>query len=209
MALMIQRISIYGALLPLLVALSGLAKAQDSSYQGQSPDWGLRVEIKTNKTIYDVGEPIYLTVVLRNRGTKAVYVSKSFSDKSEDGGGPGFHIYVKPLTGKPPLVRCGSSGAESFGPRPSRTLDQAIREDYLVLSPGAIVGFEKKYATGDSKDCVVIYPGRYEVTATYSGQVLNVAKVEDGNLVTGSVLSEPSKFRVRESSARKSASGMK
>jgi hypothetical protein len=79
----------------------------------------------------------------------------------------------------------------------SRTPEQVLREDYLALPPGAIVGFETQY-----RGCVVQNPGEYQITATYSAQDLNVSKVRSvpgkaDQIVTGQFHSEPSTFHVR------------
>ena len=78
----------------------------------------------------------------------------------------------------------------------SRTPEQVLREDYLALPPGAMVGFETQY-----DGCDVENPGAYQITATYSAQDLNVGKVRQvagkaDQIVTGQLHSTPATFRV-------------
>src|SRR5437879_6590406 len=85
--------------LVIVVALSCAATAQDSFSQKRPATESLRVEIKTNKAAYAVGEAMLFTAILRNDGNASVYISKSFFEAG--GGIAGFYVEVKQLTGKP------------------------------------------------------------------------------------------------------------
>lgn len=179
-----------------VVVLAGsFVTGQDSSDKGASPNWRLTVEIRTDKSTYLPNEAIHYRAVLRNSGSTAIYVSKSFFEAG--GGISGFYVSVKQLTGKPSGMGCSMAG-DRFGTPDPRTPEQILREDYLRLPPGAIVGLESQYS-----GCTVRYPGIYEINATYSAQDLNLGKVRlfagrTEEIVTGQIHSEPSKFRVRE-----------
>ena len=178
----------------IVVALSCAANAQVSFKQTRPATGGLRVEIKTNKTAYAVGEPVVFTAILRNGGNASVYISKDFSQAG--GGIAGFYVEVKQRTGKPSGKTCVAAFDRS--PTESRTPEQVLREDYLLLAPGAMVGIEAEFFTG----CVIGNPGTYDATAVYSAQDMNVNKVKEmaakpDEIVTGQFYSTPSRFRVR------------
>ena len=186
---------IAGAVVLFVLCRSWSASAQDSSGELQIPGWGLRVEITTNKSIYAVDEPVRVTTVLRNTGNTYLYISKHFLGAL--GGSAGFSISVKQLTGKPSKVGCAMAG-DSFRMPDSRTAEQVLNEEYLLLPPGALVGFETQYY-----GCVVKYPGTYQVTAVYSGRGLHYDKVRQiadkaDQIVSGEFSSEPKTFRVRK-----------
>ena len=172
------------------LALSLLANAQDSR---KGPQINLRVEVKPSKRVYVAGEPVRFTAILRNSGNNELYISKSFSQASA--GTAGFYVSIKQVTGRPSATTCGTT--VDVGPSSdSRTPDQILREDYLVLSPGAMVGFESQY-----DGCNVENPGAYQITATYSAQDLNVGKVKQvagkaDQIVTGQFESAARAFRV-------------
>jgi hypothetical protein len=182
------------AALVFVVALLGSATAQDSLNQGPTATAGLRVEIKTNKAVYHVGEAVLFTAVLRNEGIASAYISKDFSEAG--GGIAGFYVEVKQLTGKPSSKKCAAAGDRS--PMESRMPEQVLHEDYLLLPPGAMVGFQAPFFTG----CVVRNPGIYRAQVVYSAQDMNVNRVKQvaakpDEIVTGQFYSAPSKFRVR------------
>jgi hypothetical protein len=110
----------------------------------------LVVEIKPDKNTYLPNEPIHFRAVLRNAGNTAVYISKSFVQAG--GGIAGFYVSVKRLTGKTSGSGCVAA-ADRFPPPDPRAPEQILREDYLRLLPGGIVGFESQY-----DGCVVRYP---------------------------------------------------
>ena len=183
-----------GAVVLFLLCWSWSASAQDSSRELQVLGRGFRVEIKTSKSTYAVDEPVRVTTVLRNTGNTNLYISKHFSEAL--GGMAGFFVSVTQLTGKPSKIGCVMAG-DPF-PRPdSRTAEQVLSEDYLLLPPGALVGFESQY-----RGCVVKYPGTYQVTAEYWGgfdynKVRQIADKGD-QIVSGKFSSEPTTFRVRK-----------
>ena len=134
------------------------------------------------------------TAILRNGGNSPVYISKNISEAG--GGIAGFYINVKQLVGKPSGKKCVAAGDRY--PNESRTPEQVLREDYLLLPPGGMVGVEAQFFTG----CVVRNPGMYEATAEYSAQDMNVNKVKQvaikpQQIVTGQFYSLPQRFRIR------------
>jgi hypothetical protein len=95
------------------------------------------------------------------------------------------------------LVRRRVSGDKSRITLPdSRTPEQILREDYLLLSPGEIIGFE-------SQDDCVENSGTYRISATYAAQDLNINKFrlladKAEAIVFGHLQSKPSTFRIRD-----------
>ena len=140
----------------------------------------VRVEIVTTKKIYVQGEPIRFRVSIENNGASAFYVAKSFAEAG--GGIAGFYVTVKQLSGKHAKEGCGGVGDRGIF-ADSRTPEQILKEDYLRLGPNEFVGFEGRYW-----GCVAKYPGKYEITAQYSAQDLNQAKVKDLKIDGAAVL---------------------
>jgi hypothetical protein len=154
------------------------------SHQGfaQSPGQqkGAYVEITTTKKSYDVGEPIQFRVLFINRGNVPFWVAKSFSELG--GGMAGFIINVKQITGKPPKFACGVAGDRSPGTG-SRSSEQILKEDFLYLPPGGMIGYEDHY-----RGCDVLNPGQYQISADYVAGDLNQERVEHLNGDGASVL---------------------
>jgi hypothetical protein len=181
------------AVLTLLIAFSWQAKAQDLTDRAQLQDIALRIEVKTDKRTYVVGETVRFTAILRNSGTTPAYISKSFGEAA--GGIAGFYVSIQQLTGKTSGKVCDGYG-DRFISKDSRTPEQVLREDYLALPPGGLVGFEAKY-----EGCAVKNPGRYRISATYSAQDLFVNKAklavgERNRVAIGQFRSRRSTFRV-------------
>src|SRR5215467_9319713 len=122
-------------------------------------NWVMKVEVKTDKVSYSLGEPIYFTATLANVGTSTVYVAKTFFDRG--GGIAGFGLTVKQLSGERSEKGCIAVGDRGVLLDP-RTPKQILEEDFLRLPPGGIVGYREEYS-----GCVIAHPGRYQVTATY------------------------------------------
>lgn len=161
-----------------------------------TPNWVMKVEVKTDKGSYSLGEPIYFTATLTNVGTSAVYVAKTFFDRG--GGIAGFELSVKQLSGERSGKGCIAIGDRAVLPD-SRTPKQILEEDFLRLPPGGIVGYREEY-----RGCVIAHPGRYQITATYCACDLNTSVVkpsveEPAKLVMGELTSKPSVFSVRKS----------
>jgi hypothetical protein len=167
--------------------------AQDGQ-QSNNNDVKLRVEITTGKKDYRTGERIRFRAVLVNIGHSDVYISKSFTYAG--GGIAGFYVNVKQITGKRSKTGCGGYG-DRFPLEDRRSPEQILREDYLLLSPEGLIGFE-----GDYEGCEAKYPGTYEIQASYSAQDSNLSRVlplnEKGKVVlTGQVKSQPVTFSIQ------------
>jgi hypothetical protein len=161
-----------------------------------APNWTMRVEVKTEKASYSVGEPVYFTATLTNVGSSVVYVAKSFF--KHEGGTAGFDLAFKQLSGKRSGLGCGAVGDRTLLPD-SRPPKQILKEDFLRLPPGGIVGYRDQY-----RGCVISRPGRYQITATYCACDMNTALVESSveepaKLVMGHLTSKPHVFTVRDS----------
>jgi hypothetical protein len=177
------------------VALSIWVNSQTSPVSVVTPGGVLEVKVKTDKSNYTEGELVHFTALLTNKGHSSLYIAKSFF---ESGGGiAGFSISVKQLTGKHSGVGCASV-ADRFAQDDPRAPKQILQEDYMLLPPGSIVGYEDYY-----HGCDVAHPGIYEMTATYCPCDLNISKVklvaDQFNLIVAeSVTSKPWTFYIRE-----------
>lgn len=153
------------------------------------------VEITTTKKSYAVGEPIQFRVLLINRGNVPLWVAKSFS--ALGGGMAGFVINVKQVTGRPPKPACGVAG-DRFPGTGSRSPEQILKEDFLYLPPGGMIGYEDQY-----RGCDVLNPGKYQISADYITADLNQDRVEHlsvdgaGVLKRGTYSSAPLTFTVQ------------
>jgi len=179
----------------LISATSMLVNAQAPVSVGSS-NRGVEVEVKTDKSRYIIGEQIGFTVLLINRGTSAVYIAKSFL--SSGGGIAGFSLSVKQTKGKgsPECALFVDRFGDTAGPRSG---NQILREDFLRLAPGGIVGF-----TGRYRGCAVKHQGSYQLTAIYCPCDLNTAtarsaaKQESTETITESIESKPWPFSVQQ-----------
>jgi hypothetical protein len=158
---------------------------------------GVKVEIELVKRQFSVGERVKFRALLINRGPSAVYVSKRFSRAG--GGSAGFYVHVKQRTGKLPSIGCVS--ATDLGPeREDRSPEQILKEDFLSLPAGGMIGYEAWY-----DGCRIENPGNYEIKAEYSAQDLNQGKVksfkiEDASVLAGQYESNPVVFSVTRES---------
>lgn len=193
---MIGKFTVFCFVQLVLIAAASLINAQDSSPKIAASAWDLHVEITLEKSVYLRNEPVRFRVILRNSGKSAVYVAKSFSNAG--GGIAGFYVDVKQLTGNT-RSPCGGGAADRFPLPDARTPEQILAEDYLLLNPGELIGFESEY------DCIGsdLHLGTYQITATYAAQDLNIDKVrllaaKTESIVVGRIQSRPVTFRVRD-----------
>ena len=178
----------------LLLVSASLMNVQASLPKIPDSNRHLYVEVTTDKKVYLQGEPVRYRIVLRNGGDSAVYVAKSFSDAG--GGIAGFYVDVKQLTGT--RSSCGGFAVDRAILPDPRTPDQILGEDYLLLKPGELIGFESGY------DCIGgdLRSGTYQMIATYVAQDLNIDKVrlladKADQIVVGRIQSKLITFRVR------------
>lgn len=183
----------------LICALSVSVNAQAPVSTGSS-DKAVELELKTDKRSYTSEEPIRFTVLLVNRGASSIYIAKSFL--SSGGGIAGFSLSVKQTEGKssPECPVYADRFVDTAGPRSAK---QILKEDFLWLAPGGIVGF-----TGTYQGCAVRHEGSYELTATYCPCDLNTfnvqsaAKQEGAQVITKSIQSKPWTFALRPKQQR-------
>jgi hypothetical protein len=186
-----------------LALIPSLLVAQERSTIKTTSESHLSVDLTLSKATFMPNEPIQYRVLLRNIGTSAVYISKSFFEAG--GGIAGFYVDLEQLTGElSENAGCGMAG-DRFMTNDSRTPRQIQREDFLRLPPGAFVGFESTY--GDCTTATTRKPGKYRLTATYVAQDLNtnrVAPVADKNepVVLGRFKSDPVTFQVANERVR-------
>lgn len=153
----------------------------------------VKVEITTDKKDYREGEPIKFRAVLANEGGYAIYLAKTWDHAG--GGIAGFFISVKQLNGKPAKLSCGGTADRGVF-TDSRTPEQILREDFVRLPPGGLVGFEEQYL-----ECAVEHAGTYQIAAMYSPNDLNTHKIvplsdERNSVLTERIYSKPFTFRV-------------
>jgi hypothetical protein len=133
--------------LMMFLAISTSLMSQTPTQELVAQSEELQVEIKTDKTDYNAGEPIRFKALLSNRGQSAVYISKSFF--TSGGGIAGFAVSIEQLEGKKSGLGCVSAG-DRFPVKDPRSPEQILREDFLRFPPGGIVGYEDQY-----RGCVV------------------------------------------------------
>src|SRR5690348_17069808 len=107
----------------ILFTASVLSPSQTPSEASQVPN--VRVEVRTDKADYALGEPIYITATLRNVGSSVAYIAKEFV---ESGGGiAGFSVRVIQLAGKRGTDRCGIMSRDKFSFNDPRTPKQILQ----------------------------------------------------------------------------------
>lgn len=155
----------------------------------------VRVEITTNKKIYSVGEPIQFRALLVNTSSGSpTWISKGFWYSG--GGIAGFQVNVIQLSGKKPS-KCSIFAADRFDSPGSRTPKQVLEEDFMLLGPREMIGFEDTWSR-----CAKNYPGKYEITAEYCTCDLNQDRVKDlevnrSLVLSGTYRSRPVSFEIR------------
>lgn len=121
----------------------------------------LILELKTDKGMYKVGEPVLFTIILRNAGKEALWVSKFVGLASIPGAA---QLEVTDEQGN----KLGGQTPVLDVPLDAYDLEDAfqwIKETRLVLGPGHFLGFtESLQANG----FVIRRAGRYCLQARYS-----------------------------------------
>jgi len=153
-----------------------------------------RVVVTTDRRDYGPTDVVRFRVTLINASNSPIYVAKTWWYAG--GGISGFNIGVKQLTGRRPKVGCGTAG-DRAPIKDSRTPEQILREDFVRLGRGELIGFEDVY-----RGCAIKYPGTYQLTAEYSANDFNIQTVEavsDGktSVLQGRIQSKAFTFRVR------------
>lgn len=156
----------------------------------------MRVEIHTTKKNYTLAEStrIEFTAFLINTGNSSVYVAKDFLEAL--GGRAGFHIKLEQFSGRRRKFR-NCEGFYDWAPSVDRrSPEQILKEDFVLLRPGGIVGFRSMY-----RGCAPEHPGTYQVIAEYVTQDWNPGNFPTntklGELLTGKIISQPYRFTVR------------
>ena len=147
----ILRTSIFVLLTPILPI------AHNNSEMSPPP----KLVLSLAKSVYRVGEEIEATVTLENAGTNGLYVPKYLGGGFSD---LGFNVFI--VRGGVPY--CIVEANWSCGKAKRRSVDQILRDDFLLLPPGGLIGLHVRLRT----NCVPIPPlppGIYEVAARYSG----------------------------------------
>jgi hypothetical protein len=179
-------------------------KPSASSQAAGSTD--VRVEISTDKKTYTRGELVRFRAVLINKGSAPFYISKFFSYSSSDMNGantPGFEIRIRQVSGMGMRLPGCMSVGDYLSPSDHRTPEQILKEDFVRLPPGGLVGFEDDLNHFPPIGCVKPYQsvGKYEVAAVYSTKDRDrerVTSVLGGErLLDGRYESAPTTFTIR------------
>jgi len=152
-----------------LLLLLGLTSALEVDAQDALPAT-VRVEITTNKRAYAVGEQIRFRVLLVNTSLSATWISKAFWYSG--GGISGFQVNVTQLSVQSPS-KCTAWAGDRFASSEPRTPEQVLKEDFILLGPSQVVGFEDRYSR-----CAKYYRGKYRIVAEYSASDLNQERVK-------------------------------
>ena len=157
--MMLQRVT---AASVLILAAGLVSYAQDKDTESSpSP----KLEASLARSVYKVGEPIEVTVTLENAGKESFYVPKELGGGFDD---IGFELYVL-RDGEPFCVVEVQYNCLTNRPK-RRSLEQLLSDNFLLLRPGGLIGLHTWLRT---TSCVpgipALPPGKYEISAAYSG----------------------------------------
>jgi len=117
------------------------------------------------RSTYKVGENVELTVTLENVGKEGFYVPKELGGGYDD---VGFELYLL-RNGEPYCVVEVQYNCLTRKPK-RRGVKQLLSDYFLLLPPGGLIGLHTWLRT---TSCVpgipALPPGKYEVSAAYSG----------------------------------------
>jgi hypothetical protein len=155
----------------------------------------VRIELTIGKKVYGRREPVKFRALLSNLDSSGLYISKSFYEAG--GGIAGFYIHGTQLSGKKGGTICEAMAGDAFKSSESRSPEQIVREDFLPLQPGGLVGYQAEY-----HPCTVANPGEYEIWVEYitgdlSQSVVRSLVVNQQRVLDGKFKSMPVKFWVR------------
>lgn len=114
------------------------------------------------KTVYGVDEEIEAIVTLENVGTNGFYVPKYLGGGYDD---LGFSVYIV-SSGEP---YCIVQASYACGKTKRRSVDQILRDDFLLLPPHGLIGLHVRLRTKCVGRIPALPPGAYDVAAGYSG----------------------------------------
>ena len=146
-----------------LVLASAIVSNAQSEATASSP--APKVGASLARSVYKVGEPVEVTVTLENAGKESFYVPKELGGGFDD---VGFELYLL-RNGEPYCVVEVQYNCLTRKPK-RRSVEQVLSDHFLLLPPGGLVGLHTWLRT---TSCVPgippLPPGKYEVSATYSG----------------------------------------
>lgn len=115
------------------------------------------------RSVYKVGEAVEVTITLENAGKESFYVPKELGGGYDD---VGFDLYLL-RNGQP---YCVVEAQINCITKKRQSVEQLLSERFLLLPPGGLVGLHTWLRT---TSCVpgipALPPGKYEVSAAYSG----------------------------------------
>ena len=157
--MMLQRVVAAGVL---ILASAVVSTAQSGAI---SSSLAPKVEASLARSVYKVGEPVEVTVTLENAGKESFYVPKDLGGGFDD---IGFELYLL-RNGEPYCVVEVQYNCLARNPK-RRSVEQLLSDHFLLLPPGGLVGLHTWLRT---TSCVpgipALPPGKYEVSAAYSG----------------------------------------
>jgi hypothetical protein len=177
-----------------LICIANVTCAQEQE-QREAPTPHTRIELTLDKKVYGRREGVKFKAMLMNVDSNGFYVSKSFYEAG--GGIAGFYVYGTQLSGKRDGFPCTMGAGDAFRRTESRSPEQILKEDFLRLSPGGLVGYEGEY-----KPCAVSNPGEYEIWVEYitgdlSQHLVRTLVVNHERVLDGKFKSMPVKYWVR------------
>jgi hypothetical protein len=130
------------------------------------PEQKLEVEISSNKSAYRAGEPIIITIILRNKTKNVVWVSKPIGVGRDPG-----QFYVDAVGPDGVLLR--NESPVTAGSAPSKRSKDSLLQDFLCYHvpffPGEFWGLSRSL-----EDAFISpkSPGKYKITAKYLAEPL-------------------------------------
>lgn len=162
----------------------------------QYPPDSVTVELHMEKKVYRLGEPIAFRVLLINTGRKEIYLRKEFDWSVCGNGSSGFVAEVRQLSGNRP-EKIGHCAGDTFRFDDQRDASQILAEDFVRLSPGAMVGFQSDTYSPSG----IAHPGTYELIVHYGAYYIPKSVIalnpEGERVLQGTFSSAPIPFVVR------------
>ncbi len=144
-----------------VLATTVLSNAQGKTETGPpSP----KVALSLTQSVYKAGEPVEATVTLENVGSNSLYVPKHLGGGYDD---LGFRVYIV-RNGEP---YCIVEGSFVCGKVKRRSVEQLLKDDFLLLPSGGLIGLHVRLRTSCVRTGVIppLPPGTYEIAAEYAG----------------------------------------
>jgi hypothetical protein len=146
-----------------LILVTTAMLAQSKEDKGGSIGPRLEVQITSDKSVYKVGEPVRITITLRNEGNVVVWLSKPLGVGRDPG-----YFYVDAVAPDGTLLRNTSPVTGGGMHEPPKRSANSVLQEFLChrvpFFPGEFWGVSRNI---DDAFVALRSPGRYKITAKY------------------------------------------